>query len=261
MAPKRATQHTELAEVKRHKSAMDEAVAEFICPITFALPVEPVMAEDGKVYEKSAIEAWLQQHKRSPSTNQAMGRKLLPQLQVKNMIRAMVKSGALTGDKVEAWNEKLKDEETVEMTKRQAEDGDPRAMVLLGDWHWHGTYGLPRCDDKAFELFEKAHDAGNPAGTCQLGKCYILGLGVLKSKVRGIALLADAAARGDVAATFSIGEYFAEGKYDCPKDKKLARYWYSKLTCMAETDRVPQLYRLSKAKYEKAVAWLAKHMA
>jgi len=37
-------------EFRRHKSAVNEAMNEFLCPITFSLPVDPVMAEDGNVY-------------------------------------------------------------------------------------------------------------------------------------------------------------------------------------------------------------------
>ena len=41
---------------KRFRSAIDESLDEFLCPITHSLPLEPVLAEDGKVYERSAIE-------------------------------------------------------------------------------------------------------------------------------------------------------------------------------------------------------------
>ena len=59
------------------KSAVDEAVAELLCPITHSLPVDPVTAEDGNIYERSAIEEWLKGQQRSPLTNVAMGAKLL----------------------------------------------------------------------------------------------------------------------------------------------------------------------------------------
>ena len=36
--------------------AMDDSAAEFCCPITQELPIDPVTAEDGRVYERSAIE-------------------------------------------------------------------------------------------------------------------------------------------------------------------------------------------------------------
>ena len=110
MPPKRgraAAEDETSQELRRTKSAVNEAMNEFLCPITFSLPVDPVMAEDGNVYERSAIEEWLEQQRKSPVTNLAMGTKLLPALRVKNMIRAMVTSGTLTGDKVDEWKLKL----------------------------------------------------------------------------------------------------------------------------------------------------------
>ena len=59
MPPKRgrsaaAEAEDETAQLRRHKSATEEAMNEFLCPITFSLPVDPVTAEDGNVYERSA---------------------------------------------------------------------------------------------------------------------------------------------------------------------------------------------------------------
>ena len=160
-------------EFRRHKSATEEAFAELVCPITFSLPVDPVTAEDGKVYERSAIEEWLKQQRKSPVTNLAMGTKLLPALRVKNMIRTMVASGALTGDKVDAWKLKLEEEEEVAEMRRKAEAGDGTAMYALGLWYELGQNGLAKDVAKAFEWFEKSHEAGNASGTGGLGECYL----------------------------------------------------------------------------------------
>ena len=72
--------------------AVDDSAAEFLCPITQELPIDPVMAEDGRTYERSAIEKWLREKKTSPHTNEPMGERLIPALQVKNAIATMVKS-------------------------------------------------------------------------------------------------------------------------------------------------------------------------
>ena len=65
-------------------------------------------ALDGHIYERAAIEEWIAKgNGKSPKTNEPMGRKLLPAPHVKSMIERMVKSGALTGDKADAWQERL----------------------------------------------------------------------------------------------------------------------------------------------------------
>ena len=67
---------------------------EFMCPISFVLMTEPVIAMDGHSYEKSAIEAWIatcETKKRqltSPFTNEPMTNTLIPNLTLRNIIRA-----------------------------------------------------------------------------------------------------------------------------------------------------------------------------
>ncbi len=71
---------------KKYKSALDKLADEFICPITSELPVDPVTAEDGRVYEKSALLEWFatkpEDEIKSPVTNEPMGKRLLPAVQV-----------------------------------------------------------------------------------------------------------------------------------------------------------------------------------
>ncbi|KDO32108.1 hypothetical protein SPRG_03326 [Saprolegnia parasitica CBS 223.65] len=44
-------------------------IRSFVCPITCAVMVDPVMAVDGHTYERSAIETWFKKSHRSPKTN------------------------------------------------------------------------------------------------------------------------------------------------------------------------------------------------
>jgi len=242
------------AEFSRHKSAVDEAFAELLCPITQSLPVDPVMAEDGKVYERDAIEKWLESHQRSPLTNVAMGTKLLPALQTKNMIRAMVKSGALTGEKVDAWKEKLAEEEEVAEMRRRAEAGDGVAMFNLGNWYRTGQKGLAKDDAKAFEWFSKSHEAGDAGGTGELGWCYLQGRGVEKCPMRGATLLTEGALRGSKLACYFLGRYYANGAYGFPKDLKLARRYYSMVATASTKDLAPD-------DIEMAATWVRNHPA
>ena len=241
-------------EFRRHKSAVNEAMNEFLCPITFSLPVDPVIAEDGKVYERSAIEEWLKQQHKSPVTNLAMGTKLLPALQVKNMIRTMVTSGALTGDKVDAWKLKLEEEEEVAEMLRKAEAGDGGAMRRLGKWYKYGEKGLAKDLAKAFEWYEKSHEAGHASGTAGLGDCYLHGDGVPECFARGATLLSDAAARGSKYACYQLGRAYADGDWGFPKDEKMARRYYSMVASAA-------IHDLTGDAKEKAATWLREHPA
>ena len=258
MPPKRgreaAEAEDETVQLRRHKSATEAAFAELVCPITFSLPVDPVTAEDGNVYERSAIEEWLKQQHKSPVTNLEMGTRLLPALRVKNMIRAMVTSGTLTGDKVDAWKLKLKEEEEVAETRRKAEAGDGVAMYDLGLWYENGEKGLAKDLAKAFELYKKSHEAGDASGTGGLGGCYLVGDGVPRCPVRGATLLSQAAERGSKSACCVLGRVYADGICGFPKDETMARRYYSMVASAAIED-------CNDAAKEKAATWLRAHQA
>jgi len=73
----------------------------FVCPITQEIFIEPVVAEDGHTYEKSAIRTWLSKHNTSPLTNKMLySDRLIPNHNlnaqlieyVENLIRTHTKS-------------------------------------------------------------------------------------------------------------------------------------------------------------------------
>ena len=79
------------------------ALNDCMCPLTLGLPVDPVLADDGHVYEKSAIVAWLAQNGVSPLTKEVMGTQLEPANQFKKTLRRAVKTGGIAGEKADAW--------------------------------------------------------------------------------------------------------------------------------------------------------------
>ena len=59
----------------------------FVCPITYDLMADPVVAPDGNSYERFAIEQWLQQHATSPISRQPMqSGQLIPNRSLKDAI-------------------------------------------------------------------------------------------------------------------------------------------------------------------------------
>ena len=242
-------------KLQRTVSAVDDAVAEFVCPISQSLPVDPVMAEDDKVYERASIEEWLARDKKSPMTGLPMGNKLRPATQVKNMIRKMVESGTIVGEKADAWKEKLAEEEEVADMRRWAENGEGSAMYTLGIWYEYGKKGLAQDDAKAFEWYTKSHEAGNASGTSQLGQCYLEeGWGVERSVPTAFMYLTIGAMNGSKRACSELGETHADGLHGARKNIKLAREWYSKVAT-APLDDLADNY------IEKAAAWVREHPA
>jgi hypothetical protein len=57
--------------------AVGDRIDELVCPITLELMVDPVVASDGRTYERAAIEEWLGGHSTSPLTNLELASKEL----------------------------------------------------------------------------------------------------------------------------------------------------------------------------------------
>ena len=54
-----ATLSTSEEASKKMRKSINDVAADLVCPITQELPIDPVMAEDGKIYERNAIVEWL----------------------------------------------------------------------------------------------------------------------------------------------------------------------------------------------------------
>jgi hypothetical protein len=66
---------------------------EFLCPITYELMREPVVAQDGHTYEKSAIEKWLKTHTNSPRTGEPMESLTIANMNMKKLIQDLINEG------------------------------------------------------------------------------------------------------------------------------------------------------------------------
>jgi len=175
MPPKRKAGDADTAaELKKCRSAIDALADEFICPITQELPIDPVMAEDGRVYEWSAIESWLAragQQARSPVTNEPMGPHLLPALQVRNNIKGMVQSGALSGSKADGWKARLAGEE--EKARRHRHECRIAFELPFCRGHVFGEFAKPEtlgCRTSDVTLWSGSADgSGEPEERLALG--------------------------------------------------------------------------------------------
>ena len=126
---------TEMAspQEKKQKVALTAIAKEFVCPITQELPIKPVTAEDGKIYEEKAIREWFSKKDgapTSPSTGAVIGTKLFPAPQARNTIEALVKSGAIDGEIAEAWQKKLEQESEVAVTRARRRERRRREIYV-----------------------------------------------------------------------------------------------------------------------------------
>ena len=108
---------------KRKALSLAESIHdELICPITYEMPAEPVYAEDGRLYERSAIEQWFAADNRSsPMTKLPMGTRLVDAVQVRNIIERIVESGELPEERAREWR-----------ANREAKRAEEHARLLTG---------------------------------------------------------------------------------------------------------------------------------
>ena len=216
---------------KRQKKALTAIAKEFVCPITQELPIKPVTAEDGKIYEEKAIREWFSKkdgEPTSPSTGAVIGTKLFPAPQARNTIEALVKSGAIAGDMATAWVKKLEDETKVKVLRAKAEGGDGESMWKLGVFYESGEYGLAKDDVQARAWYDRSAATRHPKGMASAGECLLCGFGGPQNDSLGFVNLMDSAHLGSDMGAFLLGQACFKGYNGLPKDRVRARYWLEK---------------------------------
>lgn len=261
---------------KRYKRDLDHMADEYVCPITLQLPVEPVIAEDGRCYEKRAIEEWFTQaaaaapplrvtltltgalmvigaaRVKSPVTNLPMGKKLLESVHILNTIQSLVDSGAISGHKADAWKRAM-DERASLATLLVLAEGDSVeaavAMSSLAFLHRDGKLGLEVNFVKSFAWFKRAADLDDTDGLVNCGRAFLDGKGVEKNTSRGITMLAMAAALGSERACSALGNMNKAGVHGFKQSNYEASLWYNKM----KKCRIRDSSDMARA---KATAWL-----
>lgn len=108
---------------------------------------------------------------------------------------------------------------------RPAEEGDPQAMVYMGEMLMRGLGGS-RDELKARDYITKSHAAGNIRATYLLGTMHLIGNLVAQDETKGAELVRQAADQGEPAAQNTIGAWLANGQRGYPKDDVNALAWF-----------------------------------
>ena len=258
MPPKRAAEDTqaETQACKRYRQAIDDVADEYVCPITAELPIDPVTAEDGRCYERCAIEEWFSRQPepqvKSPVTNEPMGKRLFPAVQLRNTLKRLVESGAISGSKADAWKKAMAEEAVVAALRAKAEGGDAEAMRRLGFSYRDGKRGLKQDATQAMTWLKRAADLKDASAVAECGAAYLFGYGVERSERRGLIMLGVAAGMGSEHACGALGWTNAEGAWGLDKNPQEATRWYREMTNCATRDAGARLR-------ERAAAWLREH--
>lgn len=199
-----------------------------LCPISLALPLDPVTAEDGQIYEREAIEDYIESKRGtrlvSPKTRGRMGKRLLPSPLIKSTIETMIENGAITGEPAQDWKNRFKQKKEMADLLKKAEDGNVGAMEVVASCYSNANKGVKMDDKMAYKWYEKARCAGSLKGMAKVGECLIGGFGgVTTDKLKGMMYLGMAAGSGSDFAAYALAIFLAEGRYGVPVDKVQAQ--------------------------------------
>ncbi|CAB9519368.1 SAM and U-box domain-containing protein 1 [Seminavis robusta] len=216
------------------KRTKKDPADDLICPITRELPWVPVIAADGRTYEKEAIETYFKTQRekgltvKSVITNEPMSDTLIPAPHIKSLIVTLIENQAIQGDVVEFWHEKAQQVKQKESLLQRANDGDSEAMYAVAVYCKGGIKGFQKDPQLACEWYRKSHEAGNVKGTAGLGVAFVKGSTITKSQQLGIHYLTVAATAGSDFAALELGLAFANGRIGVPVNEKEAIFWLQK---------------------------------
>ena len=214
-----------ISELEKDMTSSHNALADmFLCPITKELPVDPVLAADGKIYERAKIEEWLAKHDTSPATGEKMKDTVLTAASsvVTGTIDFLLKCNAVDEQKKKTLKTKLVNEQKLKELKSKVEAGDYDAMCNLGFAYRDGQFGLAKDKKETENWFRRSAEGGNRRGMSAYG-------GLLVDKgdlILGIHYLTRTATECRYSA-YRIGLAYQEGDFGLPKDLHQAKYYLS----------------------------------
>ena len=161
-----------------------------------------------------------------------------------------MKSGAIEGDKAEAWKQKLKDEKKVKEWREKAEKGDSTAIYNIGVCYDQGRHGVKRDAAQARKWYERGANARHVNLMARYGQCLLCGVGGPSVTALGLVWLSQAAALGSDLGAMLLGNFLL-GQGGLPRDKEQAKFWLRKVV-----NRECIHTNLTEKSLEMAARWL-----
>jgi Sel1 repeat len=225
-----------------------------VCALTGKLPLDPVLADDECLYERTALEKHIQSHAAasrvllSPTKKEHMSKRFTRAPQVKRVIQELIETGVLTGHLAQDWKERQRLERTVEELKKDAAEGDVSAMISLGEYYRTGAGRQEKdASRQSFQYWDQARKHGSIIGTAYVGEMWMNGIGTTQHQRKGIMYLSLAAKGGSDLAAYWLGSALADGTHGLPVDREEGIDWLKQ----SVSGRMPHKH-MSKEDLQKA---------
>lgn len=129
---------------------------------------------------------------------------------------------------------------------RAADAGDAHAMAFLGKMYLEGSEAVPQDNATAFQYFKAAADRNNPVGQAGLGLMYLHGRHVEKDVNKAFQYFNSAADRGWVDGHLQLGNMYLAG-LGVRRDYKLAIKYFNLASQAGNTLAIYQLAKMHAA--------------
>ena len=250
------TDMSRYAKKRKRTNVVQTLAAELICPITQDLPVEPVMAADGGIYNRPDISKWFRTSNTSPLTNQEIPKTLIPVPRIRNQIEALVESGDLSDEQVQSWRTRVAEAEAmkaeVEDLRLKCEQNDRTAMMKLALLYSKGMKGLEPDQQKAVSLWKTAADLGSASAHVNFGLHNMNGNGIERSVSNALVYITQGMMLGSELGCYMLAMLYGSGRVGLKKDYNTARKFFEKMSKCSVMDATNELR-------EEAKKWLQEH--
>lgn len=262
-----------VAKATTRKKFFDDMHAHLICPITHEFMIDPVLAEDGNTYERSAIEKWVLLKGTSPlAPSQKLDMsKLIFNRSILATTTSLVEFGGCDAKLAHGWEEAKKkaDDESRQVARKErlelelaekhfdegrileaATLGLPRAQGKMAGRYFHGADGCTKDRSECYFWAKKAAEGGNEEGQHYLGLAYHDGQGTTRDYAEALKCY-ELAASSPTKYTFgftcsNIGSIYDEGGFGVPSDYSKSASWNLKGAEAGNSKAQHQLARLYK---------------
>lgn len=114
--------------------------------------------------------------------------------------------------------------ETIRLVQPLANEGNPRAQVILGKCYENGL-GVEQDMAVAAQWFQLAAEQNYSEAQVLLAYCYEIGAGVPKNPQQVMNLMTRAAESGNPEAQFNLAINYSQGLYGAPKNEQASFLW------------------------------------
>ena len=149
------------------RAAKSSDFTDLVCPITHELPTRPVVAQDGKVYDEAAWMTYVKTNKhgnkiKSPWTMKTISKDAYFSVSLRQVIEKAVRDGHVSKDLHPSWKMRMKQENEIEMLKKELKK-NPFVAMTLGDHYYHGSHGVSKDVNVAQGYYEKGYSRSKDA--------------------------------------------------------------------------------------------------